>query len=678
MAVLAIVCLTACNDDDSIFDGVDHYISSFELQKDGRLLKAIISDDSITIKAAETLSLEGASAAVVTSEHTTIEPALSTITNWNNEQTFTVTGFNGESKTYYYSVVRTRVVGSGDIVLTTQDELEAFAALEISELQGSLTIGSVTGSDSITSLEPLSGLKIITAGLVINPTFSGRNLNGMENLEQVGSIEIESVNKLQEVSFPSLRSIILGLTITKSKITSLEFPVLENVDNSITLKRNDSITQINFSSLKSIVKDFIIEGGGNAAKLTAISLPLLENIGGDMSLTSLPELESVSLPELEMASSIIIYSNDKLETIAMPKLQKSFKDLKIYSLNLLTELDVSSLSFIGGVFYLGNLPLIANVDMLGSLTTVGGKFTLNLPAVQSLEPLSSLTDVNELVLAAGFQSLTDELSSLTNVNRLTISGSEIEEGTIQRIDVSNISGLEYLRIERIYNSFVLKGPENFDGTLYLYYSNFEIEGFQEVKILTFYGFDSSNEVTDKEIGVKKVTEDFTLNISNMTGTLSFPNLEEVGGELNLDGRVRINMPKLKNVGVFYSKLAPAEGGTFDFPSLETIDGDCYICTKISWGYWDDINMPKLNTVTGKLTIGGYSSYYKNTTISNLDSFSALTTANAITIQYNIGLTNYSGLQNVLSSFSADQWKSIGNGYNPTYQDLLNGEWTQEE
>ena len=675
LAVLAIVWFTACNDDESLFDGLDNYISAFELQQDGTVLKAMISGDSITVRAAKNLSLKGAEAIVTVSENATIEPDPSAITNWDETQTFSVTGFKGSSKTYYYSVVRTNITSSGDIVLATQDEVEAFAALEISELLGSLTIGaSEGGGDSITSLEPLSGLKIITSGLTINPTFAGNSLDGLQNLEQIGSLEIGAVSNLKIISLPVLKSIMSEFSITGSETTELDFPALENADNSVILMRNDSITKINFPSLRLIGKDFTIQGGWNKkAKLNSLLLPSLENVNGDFTLNYLPFLTEVNIPELKTVASLKMTDIARAENISLPQLQEAFKNVDLFNLDSLASIDLSSLVSIAGDCYF-NLPL-NNLDMLKSLTYVGGKFSLYSSEITSLSGMSSLAEVNEMFISAPFSALADELPMLKHVKRLTVKGTDKEDFT-QAIDVSNIEGLEYLSISQVNNPVIVKGPENFEGTLQLYFSNFEIEGFQNVGELNITGFNYMDESTDKEIGIRKVTGDLSVQINGIN-SFTFSGLEEVGGVLQVGGRMLPSFSVLKKVGELNLKISFNRNSqlSLEFPKLVTIAKDCYILTNDYYGEMSDIQMPDLTAIGGLLTITGKNSSYPNTTQTNLNGFSALTAVGGVNIQYNSALTDYSGLQNAISSLSLGNWETIENAYNPTYQDMIAGKFT---
>jgi hypothetical protein len=86
----------------------------------------------------------------------------------------TVTSYNGKERTYHYSLSRTLIVGEGDVLLETAEDVEAFAARGISRIEGNLIIGKETGSvkeDSLLSFAALSGVKEVSGTVLINPTY---------------------------------------------------------------------------------------------------------------------------------------------------------------------------------------------------------------------------------------------------------------------------------------------------------------------------------------------------------------------------------------------------------------------------------------------------------------------------------------------------------------------------
>lgn len=92
----------------------------------------------------------------------------------------------------------------------------------------------------------------------------------------------------------------------------------------------------------------------------------------------------------------------------------------------------------------------------------------------------------------------------------------------------------------------------------------------------------------------------------------------------------------------------------------------------------DLDMSSLTTVTSTFTFYGATSrsYASRSTITNLDTFYALTSAKKVDIRYAGALVDYSGLKNVIPSLSSSSsWKVSDCAYNPSYDDMLNGRYT---
>lgn len=62
--------------------------------------------------------------------------------------------------------------------MATQADLEAFAAQDINEVNGSLTIGEAEGEATVTSLAPLAKLRKVKYDLIINSTYGRDDLEG--------------------------------------------------------------------------------------------------------------------------------------------------------------------------------------------------------------------------------------------------------------------------------------------------------------------------------------------------------------------------------------------------------------------------------------------------------------------------------------------------------------------
>lgn len=72
-----------------------------------------------------------------------------------------------------------------------------------------------------------------------------------------------------------------------------------------------------------------------------------------------------------------------------------------------------------------------------------------------------------------------------------------------------------------------------------------------------------------------------------------------------------------------------------------------------------------------------SSWSKNTSLTNLDGFLALTSVSKVTIQNYSALVSFAGLKNVVNSLENAQWVVSGNGYNPTLADMKAGKYTEQ-
>jgi Receptor L domain. len=229
-SLLLATVLFGCNSEDSPFSGNDTIISLFRLEKGGVVINAAIEASSVVVAVPESMSLGGAVATVIISENAAISPDPATIDNWDEAHTFTVTSYNGAAKKYDYSVTRSPIVEAGNITLLTQADVDALAELNLNEIYGTLTVGSSSGADSVYSLEPLSTLRIIKGGVRIHSTYAGKDLDGLNNLEETGAFVIEQNRKLETISLPKLARIVSEFRVNQSKVKVLDFPALKSID----------------------------------------------------------------------------------------------------------------------------------------------------------------------------------------------------------------------------------------------------------------------------------------------------------------------------------------------------------------------------------------------------------------------------------------------------------------
>lgn len=166
----------------------------------------------------------------------------------------------------------------------------------------------------------------------------------------------------------------------------------------------------------------------------------------------------------------------------------------------------------------------------------------------------------------------------------------------------------------------------------------------------------------------------TLNISSQVNYFKIEGITEIGNISSTSVATYVECLGLGTVSGNV-QIRYMDDGKLLLPDLQTVKGnftfDCYATTEIVTG---SIDLGKLETIGGRLTVSGTNN---NAKLTHLNMFTSLKNAAAITIRNNARLVDYSGLKNVLNSLSAANWTATGNAYNPTYQDLLNGNWIKE-
>ena len=163
LVVLCTGCIfAACGDDDdeNLFTGVDNNFLSFSLESNENVWKATIIDNEITVTVPEGTSLDGAQASYTLSEQATVNPNPSSVTAWGEEQQFTVTSYNGTTRTYKYTVRYSAVSEIGTFILNSQADVDALADHHVTVIEGSLSIATVENTED--PVINLNGLAKIT------------------------------------------------------------------------------------------------------------------------------------------------------------------------------------------------------------------------------------------------------------------------------------------------------------------------------------------------------------------------------------------------------------------------------------------------------------------------------------------------------------------------------------
>jgi len=159
-----------------------------------------------------------------------------------------------------------------------------------------------------------------------------------------------------------------------TQLTTADFTGASNL-LSITISENIALTTLNFSTLKTVFKEFIIDS--NLA-LTSLDFPMLKKMDGiEWAISSNPVLTSLSFPLFEKfeRSTLTISSNDTLTQVNFPVATK-MGGLNINSNPVLTVFNAPQVTVIRGILGIQANPNFTALN-LGSLQTAQGVSIFN-------------------------------------------------------------------------------------------------------------------------------------------------------------------------------------------------------------------------------------------------------------------------------------------------------------
>ena len=704
---LALLC-TACSEEKTELPwGSDNYIVSFSLTTGADTYPAVIRDGRITVSIPYNVSLEGAQVSYELCEHASIYPDPATVADWNQEWQFLVSSYDNQNdRTYLYTVERTDIATDGSLTLRTQAEVDAFARSGINTVEGNLTIGGEDEENPVTNLDGLKNLVSVRCDLTITAAYTGETLAGLENLTACESLRIGSTahpnETLRQLSLPALKEVKGALCICGTALQTADFKSLQNVAGHFVLQ-SDALLQLTADELTSVAGTMTLVGTtADAAKAPCEQMyfPKLQRIDGalilsrfdrlsglgttfgvltqagalryehlalantfefpligttgDITVTDCPILRSVLLPALTDAGSLEITGCPAIETLSFPKAERFDGDVS-----------------------LATLPAIKDFgEFLPALKAISGDL--------SIDDLSSLEGVLDLSGCTFSPNSTLDLRLVAATRLTELRGGDF--GGSLRIDASSLTPQPEAM------PFGITGFKNLD--------TLRIAGFTHISELSL-PTESCDDLTIENCGSQAP---FTLSLPNLVevrGTLlcrncgktgeansaSFPRLKNVGRQLSFyvgaSSFTALEFPLLETVGNGepvsddpaddYALYTMPSGcaGEFILPSLQQVNGSMLVST---WNTSTDravaFRFPSLQSVAGEISVGHTA--YKNKSVATLD-FSALTAAGAVRIGNLSSVTDFSTFTQALPRLSEQTWSVTDCGYNPTYQQMLDGE-----
>lgn len=664
-SILICSAFTSCSDEDDPFSGTDNYITSFSLIKDGIAYKGAIVNDKIQVDIIKSVDITGIKAEYELSELAVISPDPSTVTHWEEKMEFTVTSHNNSSRVYTLQINRTETPAVSSVTLLTQTDVDNFAASNVEFIDGDLIIGAnvaTTEIDSIKNLNGLLNLKKIANNLVVNNTFGAVNFDGLKNLESVGNIYMKKLTTrkvvedsldielpklatageiyvnsdlLRSITLPSLKSA-FSFYVNGKSLSIVELPMLETVLSDFTIQSgtNSSVNTTNQKLQNIIIGKLKTVGGAMSLRgLLAsndIQLPLLESVGSNLSIEYLSNLQTIDASSLKtIGQTFTLKGLDAMETLSMPELLSS--GAFIYSPNnnkeKLAELDLPKVEGIKGDFKIERSKLT----------------TLNLPAIKEISG----------ALSIAYSSLLTAI----NVPELSV---------CQKVYLSSVPLITSLDISKI------KNLNNFE--LVACYKLAKVKS-QNIDKVTLNGGSTLCDFTKFE-GLESISESLSITNYTKNSDINFPGIKHIGKysqTQGMNGETIIDFPDLetiKNLTITSASYLKK----FNAPKLTTVSEiwNTSNMTNISSG---DIHIPKLKKIGTLKFYGGTNAGLANSVkLKDLNDFSNVTDIEKVEIKWWGNMIDFSGLKNAISKIKMEDWTVEGCAYNPTYEQMKNGEY----
>ncbi|WP_298555448.1 hypothetical protein [uncultured Algibacter sp.] len=366
----------------------------------------------------------------------------------------------------------------GNIVLASQEELDAFGALGYAKIEGKISIvrnspiynpnyNGVNVSDDITSLASLKNLVEVTGDFDINGNSGLTSLAGLENLTTIGNRFYISYNEtLSSLVGLEKLSVVEVSFLIRDNNALMNLMGLENVItlNALNLRNNSALVSLeglDFNNL--ILKTLSIDNNDALTNLSSLAdlsqLDYLSILDNDalISLIGLENLNSIR-GNLTFSSNKALFSLTGLEN-----LNSIGGDLYFSRNDALTNLNgLENLVSIGGILYIGNgidnsiykgNAALSNLLSLKNLTSLGGlKITGNI-ALTSLSGLEGITSLRELNI--GRNPILTSLSGLEKLvsieNNLVIEDNESLTGLYLE-GLSSVGGGFFIKRNKVLNS----------------------------------------------------------------------------------------------------------------------------------------------------------------------------------------------------------------------------------
>ncbi|HDZ05881.1 hypothetical protein LCGC14_0122790 [marine sediment metagenome] len=348
---------------------------------------------------------------------------------------------------------------NGDIVLSSQQEVDDFGAASYTQVIGNLTVQDTNTPSSIINLNPLATIVLIEGSLIIKENLLLKDITGFNALENIqGSLTIIANDNLESIdTFENIMSISenleiygvnkgaglingfgnlssIGSNMTMQSVSGIEnlmfFESLEMVNGPIFIALMENLE--NLDGLEKLNTLFSLRLNANNSLLSLSGLNNITNINGDLVISGNRSLEN--LEGLEVLTSVLngdlnVTNNIQLKNLnGLNSLETIGGKLKLIGNDLLENLEgLNNLEITGAgndcVLCVGSIELqsnnsLVNIDALENLSTAWNAYII-VEYNENLENLDGFQNLINIYKASGssgiFGATLSQNSKLNNV-----------------------------------------------------------------------------------------------------------------------------------------------------------------------------------------------------------------------------------------------------------------------
>ena len=688
--LLSLFFLGACDKNDEIIpeDADENFITSVVMTVDGKSYTADIADNTVTITVPYTVSLNNAEVEFKYTTSATIIPDPETVTDWDNERTFRVTSYNGDAREYAYKVVKSEIESDGDVELKTTEEVASFAATKTTVVKGNLIIGSdAEEAEKITDISALASLKEVTGNIVIRNSYNGADLTGLDNIVSAGGLQVGSTDvaskatELHMISMKALETLSGDISVYNDQVTYVLFEKLATIEGSVMFNAS-SLQSFEFPVLTTVGQDLNLQGLNEentaAGSIASLEIPELTSVGGVLSVNNLAKLTSMSFLKLKETGGLDFHTVPvMLETINLP-------EIETVNGSIIMEANMEAPPT--GSFVPQRNDVLQAFGGMDKLTTIKGQIKIkNFTALKQLPDWSKITTLGSITLDyledvsgtlllpnARFETFGETAPQIEIINKVQLSKIETAE------DLSNVNFVITSLTNNKFPEITFKNIKDFTckpttnntdytiSTIQHVYGNLNVTGqmrsnakFPDLEIIDGYGY---------------------IQIP-MFASITMPVLKEVGGQFYLSGNfTSCNLPLLSKVCCSASPVYYKEGEgslaislqskSLDITELLHVGGEGLFVNKAA-----GITCDKLQTIDGTLQIKSATSLSQETL-----SMEKLETLHGVVFDGLTKFTDYTFFGKFIENgmITGESWSVTKCGYNPTFQNMKDKQYTQQD